>query len=74
MGTEDARGVSNKDALNIPGPNRYSPSRNSTLFKNPSWIMGTEKRRPLSGRNTNPGPGNYSLTSSISGPAVSLFL
>ena len=72
MGTGGARGVPNKDALNCPAPNAYSPTRNSTLFKSPSWVMGTDKRRPLSGKNTNPGPGNYSLSSSLTGPAVSL--
>lgn len=74
MGTGCARGVTNKDALLNPAPNAYSPTRNSTLFKSPTWVMGTDKRRPLSGRNTNPGPGNYSLSSSLTGPAVSITL
>lgn len=73
MGTGVARGKPNKDVLNSPAPNHYSPTRNSTLTKNPSWVMGTDRRRPLSG-NTNPGPGNYSPKTNKSGPAVNFFL
>lgn len=70
MGTSPARAGPSKDLLLSPGPNQYDPSRNPTLLKNPSWVMGTDKRRPLSGKNTNPGPGNYTISSTKSGPAV----
>lgn len=71
MGTGQARGSPNKDLLKSPAPNAYSPSRNQTLLKSPTWKMGTDQRRPLSGKNTNPGPGNYTISPSKSGPAVS---
>ena len=71
MGTGEARGKPSKDVLMSPAPNTYSPSRNPTLLKSPSWAVGTSKRRPLSSRNPNPGPGSYSHTISGSAPAVS---
>jgi len=70
MGTGVARGKPNRDTLMTPAPNTYSPSKNQTLNKSPSWMVGTSKRRPLSSRNANPGPGNYNLTASSTGPAV----
>lgn len=70
MGTGVSRGRPNKDVLNTPGPNQYSPARNSSSQKYPSWVMGTDRRRPLSGNNANPGPGNYSPDNKRSAPAV----
>jgi len=72
MGTAVARGKPNKDVVKNPAPNSYDPSRNPTLLKNPTWKMGTDKRRPLSARNQNPGPGNYTISSGKSGPAFGL--
>lgn len=75
MGTGEARVRAGKDTKVFPAPNNYSPSRNNTLMKSPTWVIGTSQRRPLSGRNANPGPGTYVHTVSTSGPAVSyLFL
>ena len=70
MGTGVARGKPNKDALLSPAPNKYSPSKNVSLSKNPSWKIGTEKRRPASARSSTPGPGNYTIREGKSGPAV----
>lgn len=71
MGTGVARGSPNKDTVKNPGPNAYDPSRNQILNKNPSWRIGSDKRRPLSARNSNPGPGNYTITTTkTGGPAV----
>lgn len=69
MGTSKARADPSKDLLRSPAPNAYSPSRNQTLIKSPSYVMGTGKRRPLSSRNPNPGPGAYSYTDRVSTPA-----
>jgi len=70
MGTGQARGSPSKDQVKSPAPNAYNQSRNTTLFKNPSWRMGTSKRRPLSARTHTPGPGNYTISNTKSGPAV----
>lgn len=72
MGTAQPRGKPNRDTLQSPAPNAYSPSRNSTLIKSPSYKIGTGKRRPLSSRNPNPGPGTYSHASKASTPAWGL--
>lgn len=72
MGTGPARIGTSKDKLKSPGPNAYDQSRNTTLLKSPGWKIGTDRRRPLSAANANPGPGNYTVASGKSGPAVSL--
>jgi len=72
MGTGAARSSINKDRLQSPGPNKYDPSRNQTMHKNPTWKIGTDKRRPMSARNGTPGPGNYTITSRKSGPAYGM--
>ena len=70
MGTGGARQGPSKDLLKSPAPNAYSPTRNQTLQKVPTWKIGTDRRRPLSARNGNPGPGNYTISSGKTGPAV----
>jgi hypothetical protein len=48
MGTGGARSSPNKDLIKSPAPNAYDLSRNPVLNKNPSWRIGSGKRRPLS--------------------------
>lgn len=69
MGTAESRGKTPKDSLLSPAPNAYSPIKNQTLTKSPSYRIGTGKRRPLSSRDPNPGPGAYSHVDRNSTPA-----
>lgn len=73
IGTAVAREGPNKDLLRSPAPNAYSPTRDQTLNKNPSWAIGNAQRRPLSSREPNPGPGTYSQTLNQTAPSVILF-
>ena len=51
-----------------PGPCNYSPSYDYTLEKPPSYKLGTSKRTTSMVTSLVPGPGNYSLRSTVSGP------
>ena len=51
-----------------PGPCNYSPSYDFTLEKPPCYKLGTSKRSTSVVTSMVPGPGNYSLRSTFSGP------
>ncbi|CAI2363649.1 unnamed protein product [Moneuplotes crassus] len=67
-----ARNSARNQRVKSPGPNNYNPNGGQILQKNPTWKIGTEKRRPISARNGTPGPGNYTITSCKSGPAYGI--
>lgn len=55
-----------------PGPGEYTPYKN-TLYNEPFWKIGTEKRELFDQRFNNPGPGAYSIPLDIStGPKCSM--
>ena len=59
-----------KHRLGTPAPNHYSPSK-ATLLRNPTWVVGTGNRNPLSQSMRTPGPGNYNVAGKTgAGPTV----
>jgi hypothetical protein len=58
---------------NNPGPGQYNANSSQSLSKrpkSPAWSVGTSQRPPLSTCELVPGPGNYTISSSVGGPKV----
>ena len=57
---------------NTPGPADYTPFK-TTLYNEPHWKIGTEKREVFGKKQDNPGPGAYSVPLDIpDGPKYSI--
>lgn len=71
IGNEQRDGtLGNRHLLGTPAPNVYNPSK-VTLTRNPSWVVGSGQRNPLTGSLLTPGPGNYNIPAKITeGPKV----
>ena len=58
---------------NNPGPGEYTPFK-ATLYIEPHWKIGTEKRDTFEKKEDNPGPGSYNPPADIpEGPKYSIY-
>jgi hypothetical protein len=73
IGTSKREGI-NKHLECLPGPGQYNSTEYFALSKTPkapSWQMGSSKRQPINKTTNLPGPGNYTVTSTVgNGPKV----